>query len=68
MAIEVRGVRNVTGVAADVVGVVAVPEARKVSPSDSAKIRQLRDSARVRQPRDSSVPARKPGPTIPRKK
>lgn len=68
MAIEVRGVRNITGVAGNVAGVVAVPEARKVSPSDSAKIRQLRDSARVRQPRDTSVPARKPAPTIPRKK
>ena len=52
MVIEVRGVKNVTGVAANAVGVVAVPEAPKVSPGDSAKGRQPRDSARVRRPRD----------------
>jgi hypothetical protein len=53
MVVEVRGVKNVSGVAANAVGVVAVPEPPKVVPSDSAKRKQPRDSLRGRQPRDT---------------
>jgi hypothetical protein len=53
MVLEVRGVKNVTGVAANAVGVVAVPEPPKVSPSDSVKRKQARDTVRGRQARDT---------------
>jgi len=44
MALEVRGVKNVTGAAGNAVGVVAVPEKPKPEPKDSLKGRQPRDS------------------------
>jgi hypothetical protein len=50
MVLEVRGVKNVTGVAGTAVGVVAVPERPKPTPGDSAKRAQPRDSLRGRQP------------------
>jgi len=53
MALEVRGVRNITGVADNAVGVVAVPEKPKVEPKDSVKGAQIRDSLKQRQPADS---------------
>ena len=53
LALEVRGVKNVTGVAGDAVGVVAVPEKPKVEPKDSVKGRQPRDSLGRRAPADS---------------
>jgi hypothetical protein len=68
LALEVRGVKNVTGVAGNAVGVVAVPEKPKVEPKDSVRGRQPRDSLRA-QPRDS-LKRRQPGdslrPTNPR--
>ncbi len=68
MVLEVRGVKNVTGVAANAVGVVAVPERPKVSPTDTVKARQPRDSMRARQPGDTvGVKPRRP-PSDPRKK
>jgi hypothetical protein len=69
VALEVRGVKNVTGVAGNAVGVVAVPQKPKVEPKDSVKARQVRDSLRA-QPRDS-LKRRQPGdsvsPTNPRR-
>jgi len=69
LALEVRGVKNVTGVAGNAVGVVAVPEKPKVEPKDSVRGRQPRDSLRA-QPGDS-LKRRQPGdslrPTIPRR-
>jgi hypothetical protein len=66
----VRGVKNVTGVAGDAVGVVAVPEKPKVEPKDSMKGRQPRDSLGRGQPPDS-LKRRQPGdsvrPTRPRR-
>jgi hypothetical protein len=47
LVVEIRGVRNVTGVAGDVTGVVAVPE-KKPEPRDS--LRPRADSAAARQP------------------
>jgi hypothetical protein len=46
LALEVRGVKNVTGVAGNAVGVVAVPEKPKVEPTDSMKVGQPGDSLR----------------------
>jgi hypothetical protein len=46
MALEVRGVRNVTGVAGNAVGVVAVPEKPKVEQKDSVSGGQAGDSLR----------------------
>ncbi len=53
MALEVRGVKNVTGVAGNAVGVVAVPEMPKAEPKDSVRGQQPRDSLKRRQPGDS---------------
>jgi hypothetical protein len=61
LVLEIRGVRNVTGVTGDAVGVVAVPEKKATpSPSDSLRKAGRRDSAAPK------VPARKP-PTPPTK-
>jgi hypothetical protein len=61
LVLEIRGVRNVTGVAGDVVGVVAVPEKKAApSPSDSLRGPGRRDSTAPK------APARKP-PTPPTK-
>jgi hypothetical protein len=55
--LEVRGVRNVTGVAGDAVGVVAVPEKKpEPAPSDTLRGAGRRDSAAPK------VPARTPPP------
>lgn len=62
LALEIRGVKNVTGVAGDAVGVVAVPEKPKVAPGDSLKARP--DTLKRRQPRDSVRPAT-PGRAVP---
>ena len=56
LALEIRGVKNVTGVAGNAVGVVAVPEKPKVDPKDSLKAGQPRDSL-----------GRKPAPATPRR-
>jgi hypothetical protein len=56
MAIEIRGVRNITGVTGTAAGVVAVPEKPKVDPKDSIKAVQTRDSLKRGQPRDSLRP------------
>lgn len=53
LVLEIRGVRNVNGVAGDAVGVVAVPEKPKPAPSDTGKVQGRRDSAGVRTPRRS---------------
>jgi hypothetical protein len=53
LAIEVRGVKNVSGVAGNAAGVVAVPEKPKVEPGDSLKRRLPGDSLRRVQPVDS---------------
>jgi hypothetical protein len=50
LALEVRGVRNVTGVAGNATGVVAVPEKPKPTAQDSAPGRQPRDTSRARKP------------------
>jgi hypothetical protein len=57
MALEVRGVKNVTGVAGNAAGVVAVPEKPKVEAKDSLKGAQTRDSLKKRLPADSLRPA-----------
>lgn len=57
LALEVRGVKNVTGVAGNAVGVVAVPEKPKVQPKDSLRRGQPRDTLKRRQAGDSVQPA-----------
>jgi hypothetical protein len=42
---EIRGVRNITGVAGDALGVIAVPEKKPQPPSDTARARARPDSA-----------------------
>jgi hypothetical protein len=60
LVLEVRGVRNVNGVAGNAVGVVAVPEKPKPVAADTAKVKGRRDSARVRPPsRQPPAPPRK---------
>ena len=44
LVLDIRGVRNVTGVAGDATGVVAVPEKPKPEPKDTAAVRQRRGS------------------------
>ena len=69
LVLEVRGVRNVTGVAGNPVGVVAVPEKPKpeTKPKTGAKP-GARDTTKVRGPRDTTVvhPRVQP-PTQPRR-
>jgi hypothetical protein len=61
LVLEIRGVKNVTGVAGDAVGVVAVPEKKATPPaSDSLRKAGRGDSAAPK------LPARKP-PTAPTK-
>jgi hypothetical protein len=60
LVLEVRGVRNVNGVAGNAVGVVAVPEKQKPTPGDTGKT-QGRDSAGARTPRRPP-----PSPAAPR--
>ena len=63
MAIEVRGAKNVSGVAGTAAGVVAVPEKPKPQPKDSVKGRQPKDSLRRAQPSDS-LKRRQPGDSL----
>jgi hypothetical protein len=53
LALEVRGVKNVSGVAGNAAGVVAVPEKPKEEPKDSVKGRQPKDSLGRGKPRNS---------------
>ncbi len=64
LALEIRGVKNVTGVSGNAVGVVAVPEKPKVDPLDSLKRAQPRDSLKRSQPGDSvrQTNPRRPAP------
>ncbi len=57
LALEVRGVKNVSGVAGNAVGVVAVPETPKVEPKDSVKGQQPGDSLRRTRPINPRRPA-----------
>jgi hypothetical protein len=50
LALEIRGLRNVTGVAGNVTGVVAVPEKPKPTARDTTAGRQGRDTTRARRP------------------
>ena len=50
LVLDVHGVRNVTGVAGDATGVVAVPEKPKPQAKDTTAGRQPRDSLGVRKP------------------
>jgi hypothetical protein len=64
LVLEIRGVRNVTGVAGTAVGVLAVPERTKAAPQDTIGRRTRPDSARAgqpaRQPPAGPPPARQP--------
>ncbi|HJR17342.1 MAG TPA: Ig-like domain-containing protein [Gemmatimonadales bacterium] len=62
LVVEVRGVRNVTGVAANTTGVLAVPEPPKREPIDTAGARRPVQGARPRTPQDSL--ARMPKDTL----
>jgi Big-like domain-containing protein len=57
LVFEIRGVRNITGVAGNPVGVVAVPE--KTEPRDSLRAPGRRDSAAPKPPRKPPTPPRK---------
>ncbi|HEU4682091.1 MAG TPA: Ig-like domain-containing protein [Gemmatimonadales bacterium] len=50
LALEIRGVRNVTGVAGNAAGVVAVPEKPKPAAQDTTPGRQPRDTSAARRP------------------
>lgn len=50
LVLEVRGIRNVNGVAGSAVNVVAVPEKRKPTPGDTLKAQGRRDTTRARTP------------------
>jgi hypothetical protein len=56
LALEVRGVRNVNGIAGNAVGVVAVPEKAKPAAGDTLRLPGRRDSAGVREPRRQPPP------------
>ena len=61
LVLEVRGVRNITGVAGNAVGVVAVPEKRAPAAADSLKAKARRDSTSNRKaPPKPSAPRRSP--------
>jgi hypothetical protein len=61
LVLEVRGVRNVTGVPGTAVGVVAVPERPKPTPQDTTRRGARRDTPSVRPPAQQP-PARQPPP------
>jgi hypothetical protein len=50
LVLEIRGVRNVTGVAGSAVGVLAVPEKAKPAARDSGQVRPRKDSTGARTP------------------
>jgi hypothetical protein len=56
--LEVRGVKNVTGVTGTAVGVVAVPEKKAPTAADSLRGKLQRDSTSKRRP-----PQKPPQPT-----
>ena len=60
LVLEVREVRNVTGVSGNAVGVLAVPEKAKPTPGDSARAQGRSDSSRARTP--TRPPAAPPKP------
>jgi hypothetical protein len=64
LVLEVRGIRNVTGIAANPVGVLAVP-AKQPTPKDSGRVRAPRDTARVRGARDTLSTPKQIRPTAP---
>jgi hypothetical protein len=57
MALEIRGVKNVTGVVGNAVGVVAVPEKPKAAPTDSVGGKQPQDSVGRGRPTKPRRPA-----------
>ncbi|HEX7335716.1 MAG TPA: Ig-like domain-containing protein [Gemmatimonadales bacterium] len=59
LVLDVRGVRNVTGVAGDATGVVAAPDKPKPEAKDTAAGRQPRDSLAPRKPTRAPAPPRK---------
>jgi hypothetical protein len=59
LVIEIRGVRNVTGVAGTAVGVVAVPERPKPTARDTSRAAGRRDSAAARTPQRPPPPPRR---------
>ena len=59
LVLEIRGVRNVTGVAGTAVGVIAVPERPKPTARDTAAAGGRRDTTRAQPPaRQPSTPSR----------
>jgi hypothetical protein len=68
LVLEIRGVKNVTGVPGTAVGVVAAPEAPKADTTDTAGVRTRAPGARARTPADSMrTPARDTSQVRPRK-
>ena len=72
LVLEVRGVKNVTGVTGKAVGVVAVPEKPKETPQDSLRRKQplgtpktARDSLRLKQARDTVATPKPTRPPLP---
>ena len=59
LVLDVRGVRNVTGVAGDATGVVAAPDKPKPEAKDTTAVRQPRDSLAPRKPTRPPTPPRK---------
>ena len=59
LVLDIRGVRNVTGVAGEANGVVAVPEKPKPEAKDTAAARQPRDSVGPRKPARAPAPPKK---------
>jgi hypothetical protein len=58
--VEIRGVRNITGVAGDAVGVVAVPEKKpEPAPRDTLRGAGRRDSAAAKPPARTPPPPKK---------
>jgi len=67
LVLEIRGVRNVTGIAGTAVGVVAVPEKPKTTPQDTTKKRAGRDTTHKPQARPPAQPTpAQPAPTRPK--
>jgi hypothetical protein len=56
LVLEIRGVKNVTGVPGTAVGVIAVPERPKADTTDTARVKPRAPGARARTPADSARP------------
>ncbi len=68
LVVEIRGVRNVSGVPGTAVGVLAVPEPPKADTTDTAGVKKPARGARARTPADSMrTPARDTSRVLPRK-